>query len=577
MKTVLLFASLQKAFRGLVVGGCLIVAGIPLSAAVSDSIVGKVLTDPLYIQLYGGINKSANENLPWSEFSAYPWSGGCFVAVGQELTPLWGWRAVVRYNHNKSRNVQRCETSDTWGWNNLGFFGDLTFDLTDGLSFLRSGSSRLFNLKAFAGVGMAYTFGFPEQYPLSYTTAYSSSSRVLPAARAGLSASWRISDNWRLGTELSHTFFADNFNGVKTGAPFDGRTNLKVGVTWLLNKKEKAPRRKVQTDSRLHEIPLLPYCIPDPEGSKHRSVAGRAFLDFPVNETVIYPKYRRNPSELKRIQATVDSALFDKTIQVTRISLHGYASPESPYDNNTRLAKGRTAALKNYLRDRYEVGSELFTTTYTPEDWQNLRAFIEAGNRRRVKDDVWYESAAILETPPMPDEVLAWQSELLEVIDRQMDPDEKELLLKQVGGGKPYRWLLQHVYPGLRHTDYVIEYVVRQYPVKESRKLIYTHPEALSLKEMYEVAQSYTEGSDDWLDAFLIAARQFPDDENANLNAACACVQRKRLLDAKRFLQKAGTSEEAQYVSRVIQAMEGSKGWKMENGRIVWTQKTTEE
>ena len=157
-----------------------------------------------------------------------------------------------------------------------------------------------------------------------------------------------------------------------------------------------------------------------------------------------------------------------------------------------------------------------------------------------------------------------------------MDPDEKELLLKQVGDGKPYRWLLQHVYPGLRHTDYVIEYVVRQYPVKESRKLIYTHPEALSLKEMYEVAQSYTEGSDDWLDAFLIAARQFPDDENANLNAACACVQRKRLLDAKRFLQKAGTSEEAQYVSRVIQAMEGRKGWKMENGRIVWTQKTTE-
>ena len=54
-------------------------------------------------------------------------------------------------------------------------------------------------------------------------------------------------------------------------------------------------------------------------------------------------------------------------------------------------------------------------------------------------------------------------------------------------------------------------------------------------------------------------------------------MQRKRLLDAKRFLQKAGTSEEAQYVSRVIQAMEGSKGWKMENGRIVWTQKTTEE
>ena len=91
-----------------------------------------------------------------------------------------------------------------------------------------------------------------------------------------------------------------------------------------------------------------------------------------------------------------------------------------------------------------------------------------------------------------------------------------------MAGGKPYRWLLDHVYPGLRHTDYVIQYVVRHYPVQQSRRLIYTHPEALSLSEMYRVAESWPEGSDDWLDALLIAARQYPESETANLNAAVA-------------------------------------------------------
>ena len=81
-------------------------------------------------------------------------------------------------------------------------------------------------------------------------------------------------------------------------------------------------------------------------------MAGRAFLDFPVNETTIYPNYRQNPDELKRIRRTIDSALFDKTIQVQRIYLHGYASPESPFSNNTRLAKGRTAALKEYMESK---------------------------------------------------------------------------------------------------------------------------------------------------------------------------------------------------------------------------------
>ena len=530
--------------------------------------------DSLYIQIYGGINKSANENLPMSEFSSYPLSGGFFIGVGKEVNALWGWRTALRYNHNKSRNVPECESPDTWGWNNIGLFVDATFDITDALKLPVNRGTR-FNLKAFAGIGGVYTFGFPMQTPLSYSESYSRKSTVGFGMRAGLTATYRMSRKWRIGAELSQTIFHDKFNGVKSGSPFDGRSNLKVGVTYLFGK-----RKKVKTDTlliiydnRLRNIPALPFKIPGAEGTKNRAIEGRAFLDFPVNETVIYPRYRRNPEELQRLNKTIENALFDKSFKVHRVVLHGYASPESPYSNNTRLAKGRTQSLKSYVCRKFGIDESVVETHYTPEDWDNLRSFIETrGESRRVKGNVWYERESIVETPVMPQYVIDSCKKLLDVIDLDISPDEKEAMLKKVDNGRPYNWLLQNVYPGLRHTDYIIEYVARPFNAKESRRLIYTHPEALSIEEMYKVAQTYEEGSDGWLDALLIAANLNPEDKTANLNAACGCVKTKRLTDARRYLKKAGTTPQANYLRDVIDAMEGKKAWKIENGKVIVTE-----
>ena len=532
----------------------------------NDSI-GRI-RDPYYLQFFVGINKSANENLPFSEFSSYPWSGGAFFALGREVTPLWGWRTALRINRNKSRNVQECESPETYAWNNIGLFGDVTFDVSDVLRGEQGDKTPKFNLKAFGGIGTAYTWNF-SNVPLSYTHDYSRESRLLPALRAGLTASYQVSRHWRIGAEVSQTLFEDHFNGVAYDMPIDGRTNLKVGITYLFVKaKKKAPTPVVRLN-KLKKCPVLPLIMPDPENNKMRQIQGHAFLDFPVNETVIYPDYRKNPSELARIQKTVDSALFDKSVTIVRISLHGYASPESPYSNNTRLAKGRTEALKNFLLRKYHFDSQIFKTDYTPEDWGNLSGFLTEADTRKVKGDFWYDNKDYVETPEMPDFVRENRSELLKVINRKMDPDAKEELLKKVGGGEPYKWLLEHVYPGLRHTDYIIDYEITPFSVEKGRRLIYTHPEGLSLEEMYNVAMSYEEGSDNWLDALLIAAKQYPDNETANLNAACGYVMTKRFNDARKHLRKAGKSAEAKYVSDVIDAMEGNVDWKLENGRVI--------
>ncbi len=529
--------------------------------------------DSLYLQLYAGVNKSGNEHLPITEHTTYPWAGGAFAGIGQEFHPLWGWRVALRYNRNKSRNVPLCESSDTWGWNSISLFGDLTFDLTDAFAKPEK-RGRRFNFKLLAGIGTSYAFGYPTDIYLSYTDPFSTKSHFELAGRAGFGLSYKLSKRLRLGAEMTYNLFGDHFNGVKAGAPLDTRMNLKLGVTYVLGprtKKQPAPTATgVTLDNRLRTIPFLPYIMPKQEDTKVRTIEGRAFLDFPVNETIIYPDYRRNPEELQRLKKTIENALFDKSFKVQSVSLHGYASPESPYDNNTRLARGRTKALKDYVCCNFDIPAGIVEETFTPEDWLNLRTFIESrGESRRVKGNIWYEHETVVETPVMPEFVAEQRDALLRIIDSAADPDEKERQIKAVAGGTPYKWLLDYVFPGLRHTDYIIEYVVQHYPLAEAKQLIYTHPEALSQSEIYSVAESFGEGTDGWYDAILTAARQFPGDPVANLNAASASVKMRRLTDAKKYLQKAGSSQDAAYLAGVIRAMEGRAKWKLENGRLI--------
>ncbi len=62
---------------------------------------------------------------------------------------------------------------------------------------------------------------------------------------------------------------------------------------------------------------------------------------------------------------------------------------------------------------------------------------------------------------------------------------------------------------------------------------------------MYLVAQTMKAGSPEFNEVFDIAVRMFPNDPTANLNAACADLQRGDMESAARHLQHAGNSAEA--------------------------------
>lgn len=269
---------------------------------------------------------------------------------------------------------------------------------------------------------------------------------------------------------------------------------------------------------------------------KTRELAGRAFIDFPVNKTVIYPDYRRNSVELQKILATIDSVKNDRDITVTSIAIKGFASPEGSYANNTRLAQGRTEALKNYVQQLYHFQPGFIKTSFEPEDWQGLREYVE-------------------------NSTLGDKAGILAVInDPMMDPDTKDATIKKLYPSS-YSFLLQNVYPSLRHSDYRIEYNIRSFidPV-EIRELIVKEPGKLSLNEFYIAIQGLEPGSDQYNEIFETAVRMFPNEPVANLNAANAMMQRGDLVGAERYLERAGESAEAVYARGVLAALKGDYG-----------------
>jgi outer membrane protein OmpA-like peptidoglycan-associated protein len=112
---------------------------------------------------------------------------------------------------------------------------------------------------------------------------------------------------------------------------------------------------------------------PNAEVVKSREIKGSAFIDFPVNQVVIYPDYRSNSAELEKIMATINSVREDKDVSITSLSIKGFASPEGTYQHNTYLAKERTAALMNYVQNLYHFAPSIVKTNYEPEDWMGLR------------------------------------------------------------------------------------------------------------------------------------------------------------------------------------------------------------
>lgn len=259
--------------------------------------------------------------------------------------------------------------------------------------------------------------------------------------------------------------------------------------------------------------PHLSYVEPKVEEIKSRDIQAECFLDFEVNKVDIRPEYMSNPQELAKIRAMIDDLKSDANVNVKRLDIIGYASPEGTLAANKRLSEGRAMALRNYLAARYDFPRNQYYIIFGGENWDGL---VEA-----------------LDTFEMD-----YKEEVLDIITNVPIEKGRETKLMQLRGGVPYRLMLKELFPSLRVAICKVSYDVRNFNLEEAKEVIKKRPQNLSLNEMFMVANTYPKGSQEFIDVFETAVRLYPESEIANMNAATAALSRNDLISAERYLER---------------------------------------
>ena len=361
----------------------------------------------------------------------------------------------------------------------------------------------------------------------------------------GIGYAWQFSRHWGLSTELGFGYMrmnADKFECAECERLVDqdikhdylGPTKAALNLVYRFNrKKEQAPE-----EPQIIEIPEKPvlaphfiYVRPVAEVVKNRSLEGQAFIEFEMNKTDIQPDRANNRKELGKIIASIDSVRNNPDTKINQLTIKGYASPDGPYDKNAKLAKGRTEALSNYVRKLYKFDRNAIATSSEPEDWEGFRRLVNASD-------------------------LPHRQELMNIIDnKNLNVDQKEARIKKLYPND-YDLMRKDILMRLRHSDYVIKYVIRSYTsAEEIREVFKTRPSNLSLAEFYNAAEGYTEGTEEFNNIFRTAVQYYPDDEAANLNAANANMAEGNMLQARKHLEHAGDSRESMYARGIYYAL----------------------
>lgn len=363
---------------------------------------------------------------------------------------------------------------------------------------------------------------------------------------------WNISQRWGMEATIGvgYAYLDHNkYPCVKCGQDLGNRNKhyfgpTKIGLSLIYSfggmKKQVIPSSVSPTIVPIPEpiiaAPYVPqltasFVIPEAETVKVRSESGKAYLDYPVGKAVIDINYKANESELQRIYTLIDDIYNDPDASITNIEITGFASPEGGSELNRQLSEKRAYALQDHLRVKYSFSDELITVNGAGEDWETLENLINESDVE-LKDTI------------------------LEIIQSENTDDQKEKRLASLG--RVYSDIKENYFPQLRRSDYALYYTVLPFTIEKGKEIFKTKPSALSLNELFLIANTYEVGSSAYNEVFETAAQLYPDNDVANLNACANALNRGDLTSARKYISKIKQPSAAYYNNRgMLFAMEG--------------------
>ena len=215
----------------------------------------------------------------------------------------------------------------------------------------------------------------------------------------------------------------------------------------------------------------------------------------------------------KRFNAAVSDEIYRQLsdfLQVpgtslSRLSLSGYGAPVGNYRGNELQGTARAMELKSYLLAMEGQAPATVDISWVAEDWDGIRSLI-ASSDFRLKD------AAV------------------DIIRNVEVSAGREKQVRMLDGGLLYSRLQQTVFPQVCRLEFTA--VMRRDAVISPD----TPVNALPLSDIWRTAQGFEKGSDDYNDLLDLAARLYPGNGVACINAAGVALMRGDLARAGELL-----------------------------------------
>ena len=287
------------------------------------------------------------------------------LGVGYNFNKVVGARLSVNAWQSKAGwNVAGMD-QQKWKWNYVAPMVDATFNLTN--LFCEFNPNRLVEVGVFGGIGANIAWGNEEaatankaiaghfatlsgdykQQPLAYLwkDANGEGSKARFVARVGANVDFRLSDNVKLGAEISANTLSDKYNSKRAGNPdwyFNALVGLKIafGNTYT-TKTIPAPKPVEKIIERIIEKPVV---APAPKTEAKQEVVEENFrrdIFFPIGNSNIAK------SQTTKIAEIVD---FMKENPDAKITLTGYADKGTGSEGfNEKIAARRAQTVYNTL------------------------------------------------------------------------------------------------------------------------------------------------------------------------------------------------------------------------------------
>lgn len=280
---------------------------------------------------------------------------------------------------------------------------------------------------------------------------------------------------------------------------------------------------------------MLSFLEPTVEHDKKLDEKAVFYIDYPLGSDNILPDYRNNRTELQKLDSLLSPLSAGDYSSMEHIRVCGYASPDGTYIDNERLATSRAGFFASYICSTYGIPRFRLETTSVAEDWEGLSVLLQS------------------EQP-------LYAATVLSIIQHAGIFNGREKQLMDLRGGEPYRDMLHRFFPRLRRLEVSVRWNIRAVSTGEAYRLIYTHPEWLSLSEMYGAARYYRPGTEQYREVYEIAAYRFPEDVVANINASSAVMLTGDVKSARAYLQRVESDPRSWNNLGVLALMEGNTG-----------------